>query len=384
MPKNGPSLLSLALFLLILPPAVHAQAWEWLAKPDADLRGQVVATEEVLDLVEASVADSVVDKRRQHLKGLGGWIAHHTVARYWQYYDSTKRKYIGTHSRPYKIYDGVGMEKDINVFIMPHLPQYVEMVRAGFEVALERPRDVDGFRFDKPADFPLPEPLKFEERGYLTVECEVTPPQRFVEPFHAQFLPAKDGEYLLKDLPNMGVPYPSLGMTGVWCMDCNHNCRPEIHPIEWMWWLDLREDRPGGPDAKSWMVALMFDDSRRFPDWNQSPMTGEIALPFVLPGDAATLEVTLEVLMGDLIEGVSEQWVPARDGWPLAPEATLKLPLAGSDSQSVAIEGLGQWPVGALKVWVTEAAGVGTQRRGHLHIAGKVESLLAMRVTIDH
>lgn len=357
-----------------------------LAMPDSLLLKDIIASEQLVDLVDAWVVDSLVEKNRQRLKGFGGWIAQRTAARYWQQLDNVKQKYVGTNSRPYHIFNGVGDEVDINIFIMPHLPRYVDMVWAGFEEALKRPRSEEPFRFDEPANFPLPEKLKYKERGYITVECEVTPNQEFAGDLSESFLPVLDGTYALDTMPNFGTKHPSIGMTGAWCMDCNHNCRPEIHPIEWIWWLDLSKERPGSPSAKSWMVGLMVDASNRFNDWSPSPIAGEIVLPFLLPLDKQALTVQLDFIAGDPVWESDSLWDMGITGAIQSEDTAFVADLQGSPAdfpRQVHVETTGGWVRDNVRYWVSGLEEVSGGYMGHVHIAAMTQTLLALRVTID-
>lgn len=386
------TILSLVFLTLAAPPSPAQQAsFDVLLLPDSLLRKDVLHTEQALDLVQALVVDSVVDKAKQRLKGLGGWIAQRAAARYWVYYTDHKQKYVGSSSRAYKIYDGMGDEVDINVFIMPHLPHYISMARAGFEEARKRPRGDHGFRMESPDQypsqqvFPLPEALKVDDLGYLTVECEVTPPQSFAQVLQDMFLPTQKGAYRLDTIPNFGTQYPSFGMTGVWCMDCNHNCRPEIHPIEWLWWLDLSEGRPGSSQAKSWMVSLMVDGSNRFHDWTPSPIAGEIALPFAVPLHQTTLSVTLEHIASDPM--------PPRSGFPDIPpqafhtsDTTLDV-VVGTQAPPpfrATVQVSGGWPEAETRYWISDVHKIPSGYAGYLHVATSVKGLMAFRLTYDY
>ena len=51
-----------------------ASGWEALQADNATLREDIVRTEQAIDLVQAWVADSIVEKDKQRLKGLGGEV----------------------------------------------------------------------------------------------------------------------------------------------------------------------------------------------------------------------------------------------------------------------------------------------------------------------
>lgn len=267
----------------------------FLAEPGELFREDVALVESVLDLVEAYTFDSIVEKKRQHLSGFIGRVAR-LGARYWERLDDHKRKYVGTMSRSYKIYDGYADEVDMNIFLIPHLKPYVNMVQKGFDKAFERGRKEKHYRYDNP-EFPCPEELKWKDLGYLTVECEGTPPGAYRTDLDSLFIPTGEGKHPLGAHPNFGVKHPSVGMYGTWCMDCNHNCRPEIHPFEWLWWLDFAPEEGESPTQKSWMVGLLRDGSGRFEDWSPGPLNGVLAVPVVVPEQAQKITIAVESLV---------------------------------------------------------------------------------------
>lgn len=379
----------LLLFGILGPMTLVAQqnAWELLLKPDADLRKDVIQTEQVIDLVQARVADSLAEKNKQRLKGIGGWIAQRTWRRFWLKFTDAKQRYVGTSSRDYHVFNGPGDEVDINIFIMPHLPQYIRMVRSGFDEARKRPRGDKGFRFDSIPDFPLPPELKVDDYGYITVECEVTPPQDFADVIAEMLVPTHEGVYIVDSLPNFGTPHPSFGMTGVWCMDCNHNCRPEIHPIEWLWWLDMSSERPGSENAKSWLVSLMVDGSNRFNDWTPSPIMGEIALPFAIDEYVRTLDVSMTHVASDpSTEEVPSLPVPTSAYQSGDTTFRIPLPLDAKDTNPIRADFHveGNWPTAGTRYWISDFRKIKGGFGGYLHVATQVKSLMAMRITFDY
>lgn len=360
-----------------------ASGWEALQADNATLREDIVRTEQAIDLVQAWVADSIVEKDKQRLKGLGGWIAQRTAARFWLKYDDRKQKYVGTISRPYHIYDGMADEVDINIFLMPHLPEYIQMVRKGFDLARERPRGDKAFRFDAPENYPLPAELKVEDLGYITIECEVTPPQKFAQDLEKQLFPVKDGDYSLDTIPGFGTKYTSFGMTGVWCMDCNHNCRPEIHPIEWLWWMDLSEDRPA---TQTWHATLMVDGSNRFHDWSPSPISGEIAIPFFVTDYTQHLEFNLKHIVSDPVSKAEASLPMPKTAFQSA-DTTFRIPLSIPDAKRQAINAdlkvQGGWPRASTYYWISDLKPVEGGYGGYFHVSTTAESMLAFELSIS-
>lgn len=357
-----------------------------LVEEDGLLKGDVRLVEEALDLVDAWTTDSILPVRRQHLTGIYGFVGR-MFARYWQKMDDHKRKYVGTSSRDFKIYDGFGDEVDMNIFLMPHLPHYVAMVREGFDTAFQRGRSEKGYRYDKP-DYPSPAELKFKDLGYLTVECEGTPHADYREDLALQFIPTSEGKHHLGEHGNFGVEQPSMGLYGPWVMDCNHNCRPEIHPMDWMWWLDFSEDRPGGPHAKSWMLGMVRDASRRFKDWSPGPITGSISLPVVLPDTARRASILLEQLVHDQFQ---PQVLADRINIPpnalTGQDGSHQFSLQASPGQEIPLEVRITGGAGAQDLRCWWGAWVHDAEKGLLmgsfHIATSVDYLYTARLTVD-
>lgn len=378
-------LLSIFLFHFHLS-AQNQSPFQTLNLSNDKLRDNIFATETVLDLVQASVEDSVIHKQKQRLKGLGGWMLQRLFTRYWTILDSNKRKYVGSSSRPYKIYDGVGDEVDINIFIMPHLPAYIDMATKAFDEARQRPRGDNGFRFDSIPGFPLPEELKYEDRGYLTIECELTPPELFRDKLDKTFLPMEEGPKDLSQYPNFGQKNPSFGMTGAWCMDCNHNCRPEIHPIEWLWWLDLSENPANTAHTKHWMLSLMHDDSHRFDDWSQSPMKGSIAIPFVVEEGTNSLNISLELIAADPLQNSEPQ--SFHEGRELIPTNSKIVPLARPNGGllNVKIEPDSSWKNNNFSYSFSELKQDPNSKlmTGYFRIFVDVSSIFAARITTNY
>lgn len=356
-----------------LGPAVEA-----LAGSPSQVKGQVKATEAILDLVRAHNLDSVLKARKQRHNGLLGWTLHNAFARFWEWQDSVKRTYIGSSSRPLVIWDGLEDEMDINVFLMPNLPAYVQMARAAYDASLERSRPEKHYRLDRPP-FTPDEALRHKDQGFFTIECEVTPPMIGRTEFGERFFPLKPGTHLFQDTPRFGVESPSMGLYGAWCLDCNHNCRPEIHPIEWMWWLDMQPDNPAHPDDWQWMIGLVRDGTGRFEDWSAAPLQGRIAVPIVIPAGAQAYAVRLEALSA---HGMQPLKVPAGAG-ALPFQSQTQHYQIGSSGCTLALELVGLSSTAHVRCQLspfTEDTRTGA-RLGYLHISADTDAMLCMRMT---
>jgi hypothetical protein len=269
----------------------------WLTGPPSQIKGKQAAMEAVLDLAQPSLRDSIIEKKQQRHVIAVGLFMQKVLGLYWEILQPGKQKYIGSSSREMQFFDGVAKEMDINLFIMPHLPKYIGLVHNVYKTTLVRNQgNSNQFRIDNPP-YPSPEELRFENEGYFTVECEVTPPEEFRKEFEEKVMPLEPGLNELAGHPNFGEKYPSFGMMGALCLDCNHNCRPEIHPIEWLWWLDLAAEGSGKPEDWQWLLSLLHDGTERFEDWSASPIEGQISIPFRVAKGVSNYEITLEALV---------------------------------------------------------------------------------------
>lgn len=351
-----------------------------LLEPDVNWKKDVETVESVLDLADAWTTDSVLVDKRQYLSGGWGKLGKR-LNRYWEYLSPQKQKYVATCSRPYKVYDGLAKEVDMNIFLMPHLSTYIEMVRGGFNAAFQVGRSERHYRYDQP-DYPCPEELRFGDLGYLTVECEGTPHVDYRDSLAAVFIPTGEGKHYLSEHGNFGVKYPSMGLYGPWVMDCNHNCRPEIHPIDWMWWLDLSEDRPGSEKAKSWMIGLVRDGSERFDTWSPSPITGAIRVPVAFPMDAPAAHIELETLVASPLDAdaLSEK-LSGLEG----EQGSANYRLKGMGNQGIDLEVRFPEPGEGL-LWNLSEFQYDAQNRvvwGYLELYVSAQELYTARVTVD-
>ena len=172
-----------------------------------------------------------------------------------------------------------------------------------------------------------------------------------------------------------------MGIYGPWVMDCNHNCRPEIHPIEWMWWLDFSAERPGSPQAKSWMIGLLYDDSKRFRDWTPSPITGQISIPVAFPSGSKAVTAKIEHLVIDslmpdtFLKGMQ---VPEQAFWE-----NRDIVLGGQTTLKVTQEG--DLPGEAFRWWWGDFYSDPDKGLtfGVLNIAVSAEKIYTGRVTVD-
>lgn len=363
----------------VFPTAKLPDAAHLLAASPAQTKGHVLPTEQILDLVQAHNLDSLACGDRCRHTGALGWSLQKLVARYWQLLDPIKHKYVGSSSRTMQVFDGMAKEMDINIFIMPNLPRYIGMVKGGFNAALQVGRSENHFRFDNPP-FLAPEELRFNEHGYITVECEVTPPQPGREAFNELVFPMKPGAHQLESHKNFGVSAPSFGMYGVWCMDCNHNCRPEIHPMEWLWWLDFSPDDSLHPHDWQWIATLMRDGTGRFEEWSAAPLQGRIAIPIAIPANCTHYSLRLEALVNDGIQPLKSP----QPGTPLTTAThtyTLQEDTDTPTTLTLQLQALPATEHASFHLSHFQKDNTTGTRFGYLHLAIDTERLFAFRLT---
>lgn len=237
----------------------------------------VYEAESLLNLVHVSLVDSMVEKKFERLRFPLSPLLQ-AIGYRWERLNEQKQRFIGTYSRHMKMYDGFAHEFDMNIFLVPHLDQYILAEAEALDLTLRRGRNFDEVKADT-VSFPCPPELRYNGKC-IGVECEVTPSEAAREALPGTLLPIHSGTHNVQDHVAFGTETPSVAVYGTWCADCNHNCRPEIHPIELMWWMG-----PAEKGTQVWNIVSFADVSRRFRNWSQSPLQATIDLPLVLEKD---------------------------------------------------------------------------------------------------
>jgi len=260
---------------------VSAREWLMLTGRNSAIAANDTLNERIVDLVQVAVADSVIRKKKQHHRVfLVGWLIHAFGGYNWRALSTTKRKFVGTVHRNSRSSDEHFTEYDINYDIYFLLPHYQRLTFAAYDRQRELKRQ--DYRRSHRRDYGV-EPfvrdtLNFDWMKYR-LHCELTPPRPFRAALDAGFYPTLPGQSLGEHW-SIGTDKPTIGVYGLWCLDCNHSCHPELHPYEWIWWL-----RANGGDTtttKTWMVGLFHESSNRMPDWSTAPVQGRISIPFAI------------------------------------------------------------------------------------------------------
>jgi hypothetical protein len=240
-----------------------------------------ILNEEIVDLVKVDERDrKVPTPYTTHQGGGFGWFIR-MIGYYWQAVDRLRYKFVGTNL------NGLSMpgerdeltEHDINFNLIPHLDKYMNFVYRGRMAQTKRRQ----FRRARNRDLTKPPyiPPTLSTAQVYDLHCELTPPKKMRDSVNAFFYPCLHG-YNLNTHPNFCDMKPTVGMYGVFILDCNHSCHPEIHPYEWLWWLKLTDaDKANHNFNKTWMLGFFKESSNRFILWSRSPRVGTISIPFI-------------------------------------------------------------------------------------------------------
>jgi hypothetical protein len=257
----------------------------------AAIRNNDTLNEEVVDLVNVMEADTVVPRPTQwHRVAVIGLMLR-TFGFRWLAVDMKRHKFVGTVKGGISTPAGEEYsERDMNMDVFAHLPAYKQETLKAYKKQqgmwrARKKRKTDYFDF-------VNDSLIHRKR----MHCELTPPYTFIELLNAKFYPCYPGT-TFENHNNWGVSNPSLGMYGPLVLDCNHSCHPEMHPYEWLWWLDVNPLHEKPYSSKRWVLGLMRESSSRFRGWCKSPRVGKIAIPFLYDLKQAEQILSIEHLV---------------------------------------------------------------------------------------
>ncbi|MFN8286986.1 MAG: hypothetical protein U0V74_09555 [Chitinophagales bacterium] len=235
--------------------------------------------EQLVDLVEVDERDPKVPTwYTTHQGGGFGWFIR-MIGFWWQAVDRHRYKFVGTTKHGVSLPDRDELtEHDINWNITPHQQKYLDLIYKGRAAQVKHKRNFKRARYADVTKAPYIEPT-IESADEYDLHCELTPPKRLRDSLSFLFYPCKPGPNLDQH-PNFCDAHPSVGMYGVFVLDCNHSCHPEIHPYEWLWWLDLNSTG-GTIPPRTWNFGFMKESSDRFVLWSRPPRVGSISIPFI-------------------------------------------------------------------------------------------------------
>lgn len=280
--------------------------------PNDSLHKNPIYTETILDGVVPIMKDTTFWPETQRLRIVFGDVLEDLLGLRWEAIHLKRTKLVGQSCQEVNPYDGpFTREWDINFFLVPHLPHYVDSVANWWNRAGAERRNLFYSIRENPS-IQIPDRLRMGN-WYLYIECENTPIKSKMPIMDSLFYPCSNTSSMAKHC-NFGHTYACIGLYGPAVMDCNHSCKPEIHPYEWIWWL-----KPDSTHStkKEWLIGMHRDWSGRFRDWSTSPRVGKIKIPFLLKADA-DMNMQIELLAFDALVTTSHekyfddaQWLPA-------------------------------------------------------------------------
>jgi hypothetical protein len=257
-----------------------------------------------VDMVNAFTTDSVFTRKFERHRVFGGGVIRLLGFR-WKAVTLEREKLVGWVNKHY-LHDidkkAQFTEYDINYDLIPVLPAYKDMAhlsyQAQFNMFKSKKKDQEG-------QAPYIYPTEGVDMTLYRFHCENTPAADFRSLLNTKFFPVHNNNPLAIH-QNFETEKPVIGMYGVLVLDCNHSCHPEIHPYEWVWWLNLTEK------STSWNVGFIRDVSNRFKHWSSAPRTGEISIPFSFPLESSEwkIEVDHQMFGNFSQEGFKELQVP--------------------------------------------------------------------------
>ena len=369
-------------------------AFRYLLLTNQQIEDNDTINEEILDLVTPMVMDSVLKRKKEHHQVfLVGWLIHAFGNYNWRAIDMVKQKMVGTVRGDGRSGEEEYTEYDINFDLYCHLHKYLWQVfksydRAG-KISRQDIRATFHFHHYQGTDFKAPPYIRDTNKidMYLYREhCELTPQREFRPMLNYLFYPTLPGIDMDRH-PNFGSRLPSMGFYGATCLDCNHNCHAELHPYEWIWWMNLHN---GSVKDKTWLVGLLKDGSNRFHHWSHNPKTGKITIPFafeVKDRAAKDRSITIEHLVFNkfLESNLTLLNIP-----PTAFDAnhkTLQVDLADDKGGKIPITVAFTNVLlnGGLRYWFTDVNWDEKDHilSGYINMATSVQDLYTMRVTFS-
>lgn len=262
--------------------------------PIPNLENNLAAWEEIIDLFQPLTYDSILSIPTQRHRFPLAFAAEYVGGFYWEKIMENKQKFVGTCGREVSTYDSFIREFDLNYFPIPHLPAYIDRLLMGKAAMTVKGRGTHHAKVFSP-NFPIDSVLYMDERGFLSMECENTPSLAKRNELDSLFFPALYGKKLV-DHPNFGRWALPMGFYGPFVVDCNHDCQPEIHPYDWIWWMNPSTAQNEVHNRRDFLAGYVWDDSGRFKKWNKKIRHGKMAVPICFPLDADSLHIIIEPL----------------------------------------------------------------------------------------
>ncbi len=249
-----------------------------LAETNEFIRKNDLQNEILVDLVEPFEQDKPLSKRKQWHR-VGPLVIPLLMGGYnWRAVYMDRQKFVGTAKGKFGMSHKEHLsEYDITFNLEASLPHYKEKY---YEAVRKQVKTLKGKKAKK--ELASVEGV-IDSMRRKHFHCELTPHRDFRPHLHQSFFPTERPTNI-KEHSNFGELRPTMGVYGVIALDCNHSCHPEIHPAEWIWWLDVNPEKPDN-HSKRWVAGLFHEGSNRFKQWARAPRIGTIAIPFLFRKD---------------------------------------------------------------------------------------------------
>jgi hypothetical protein len=255
-----------------------------------------VERELITDMVTVGLTDSILPtKTSTHQTRLFNWMLRTFAGLRWRAIDGKKHAMVGTlkggMSTPSSDFF---TEYDVTFQMFQHTPKYQALVKMAYQAQRDKMRKGRNFLKKKGIN---PDTLTGAELAKLRIHPEHTPLKKNRDSLNKYFLPCLPGT-TIDNHPAWSVTNPTVGCYGAFVLDGNHKGGPEIHPYEWLWWMDTKERTPNN---LVWYAGLMREGSNRFLRWSKKPRVGFIKIPFVFDVTDTVNTIKVEhLVVGDM------------------------------------------------------------------------------------
>jgi hypothetical protein len=349
-------------------------------RTDKDSIMQNLALRESLaDMVSVNLTDSILrPKVATHQTRLFNWALRSLAGLRWLAVDGKKHKLVGTmnggFSSPSKPFF---TEYDITFNLFSHLPQYQALVKKGYQAQYAKMLKGRNYLIKKGIN---PDSLTNDELSTMRVHPENTPRKNQRDSLNKYFYPCMPGTNI-ENHPAWGQRGATVGVYGAYVLDGNHKGGPEIHPYEWLWWMDTKQT---DPFTTRWYAGLLREGSNRFLRWSKKPRTGTISIPFVFNNGNLNNTIVVEHLVKGKFspKGFKKLAATVPTGAKTFDKPERITYVNGYTGKEYFLDvTFKSLDTDAVKWWVTLEGEKGVMFWGYIHIAVSVEDGYAFSVT---
>jgi hypothetical protein len=343
-----------------------------------------VERELITDMVTVGLTDSILPtKTSTHQTRLFNWMLRTFAGLRWRAIDGKKHAMVGTlkggMSTP--THDSF-TEYDVTFQTFQHTPKYQALVKLAYQAQRDKMRKGRNFLKKKGVN---PDSLTAIDLAKLRIHPEHTPLKKNRDSLNKYFLPCLPGTNI-DNHPAWSVTNPTVGCYGAFVLDGNHKGSPEIHPYEWLWWIDTKERTP---NKVVWYAGLMREGSNRFLRWSKKPRVGFIKIPFVFDVTDTVNTIKIEhLVVGDMKPEALKKL------GNYVPDNAYKFGSSGLLNLSTIYDGSESFPYSikfkyealntdAVRWWFTTETDNKQFVWGYLNIAVSTDDVYAIRVTME-